>query len=85
MNTGGKRKGHMENFSLSLERFMVAGLSHTEGKGRNRIQQAEADGAGGLSVRVSATPESRVCCPQPQCVRKRREMLSLTPAGLGDL
>lgn len=25
------------NLSLSLERFMVAGLSHVDGKGRNRI------------------------------------------------
>ena len=42
----GKREGCVENLSLSLERFMVAGLSHVDGKGRNRIWHAETEGPG---------------------------------------
>ena len=45
----GKREGCVENLSLSLERFMVyglCGLSHMDGKGRNRIWHAETEGPG---------------------------------------
>lgn len=76
----------MENLSLgqSIFPFLWKGYSdriipHKDGKEKNRIQQAEADSAGGLRVCVSGTPESVVCCCQPNCATGRGGKLLFHP------
>lgn len=65
----------MENFSLyrafspALERVMVAELSPIKMEKRE-IEFSNADSAGGVSVLVSETPESMVCCHQPNSVTR---------------